>query len=144
MVSYFIFPDFDVILHVTHQKFPFVSVQSVCNAFWLLNRYFTSSEITWMLNEGIFLLRMLVYPFDNESYLWYYFLFGWGMYVFVHLTFASVYRVIIHQRRLFVLCVGCLMLLVPIQQITILIWCFLFNRFLWCSDILCMPSLHAV
>ena len=33
-----------------------------------------------MLNEGIFLLRMLVYPFDNESYLWYYFLFGWGMY----------------------------------------------------------------
>ena len=49
-----------------------------------------------MLNEGIFLLRMLVYPFDNESYLWYYFLFGWGMYVFVHLTFASVYRVIIH------------------------------------------------
>jgi len=51
---------------------------SVCNAFWLLNRYFTASEITWMLNEGIFLLRMLVYPFDNESYLWYYFLFGWG------------------------------------------------------------------
>ena len=80
MVSYFVFPDLNVILHVTHHKFPFVSAQSVCNAFWLLNRYFTSSEITWMLNEGIFLLRMLVYPFDNESYLWYYFLFGWGMY----------------------------------------------------------------
>ena len=52
--------------------------QSVCNAFWLLNRYFAASEITWMLSEGIFLLRMLVYPFDSESYLWYYFLFGWG------------------------------------------------------------------
>lgn len=25
-----------------------------------------------------------------------------------------------------------------------LVWCFLFNRFLWCSDILCIPSLHAV
>ncbi|XP_078376689.1 vasoactive intestinal polypeptide receptor 1-like isoform X2 [Oculina patagonica] len=54
------------------------SNMSVCNAFWLLNRYFAASEITWMLNEGIFLLRMLVYPFDSESYLWYYFLFGWG------------------------------------------------------------------
>ncbi|KAJ7391747.1 Hormone receptor domain [Desmophyllum pertusum] len=54
------------------------SKTSVCNAFWLLSRYFTASEITWMLNEGIFLLRMLVYPFDNESYLLYYYLFGWG------------------------------------------------------------------
>lgn len=52
--------------------------QSICNAFWLLNRYFAASEITWMLSEGIFLLRMLAYPFDSESYLWYYFLFGWG------------------------------------------------------------------
>lgn len=52
--------------------------KTVCNAFWMLNRYFAASEITWMLSEGIFLLRMLVYPFDNESYLWYYFLLGWG------------------------------------------------------------------
>ncbi|XP_027052451.1 parathyroid hormone/parathyroid hormone-related peptide receptor-like isoform X1 [Pocillopora damicornis] len=51
---------------------------AVCNAFWLLNRYFAASEITWMLNEGVFLLRMLAYPFDSESYLWYYYVFGWG------------------------------------------------------------------
>ena len=53
-------------------------IQAVCNAFWLLNRYFAASEITWMLNEGVFLLRMLAYPFDSESYLWYYYVFGWG------------------------------------------------------------------
>ena len=55
-----------------------VLFQTVCNVFWVLNRYFAASEITWMLNEGIFLLRMLVYPFDNESYFLYYFVFGWG------------------------------------------------------------------
>lgn len=52
--------------------------KTVCNIFWVLNRYFAASEITWILNEGIFLLRMLVYPFDNESYFLYYFVFGWG------------------------------------------------------------------
>ena len=81
LVSFVTFPDLNLVLYVTYWTFSFVSAQSVCNAFWLLNRYFTASEITWMLNEGIFLLRMLVYPFDNESYLWYYFLFGWGTYV---------------------------------------------------------------
>lgn len=81
LVSFVTFPDLNLILYVTRKTFSFVSTQSVCNAFWLLNRYFTASEITWMLNEGIFLLRMLVYPFDNESYFWYYFLFGWGMFV---------------------------------------------------------------
>lgn len=54
------------------------SNMAVCNAFWLLNRYFAASEITWMLNEGVFLRRMLAYPFDSESYIWYYYVFGWG------------------------------------------------------------------
>ena len=58
-----------------------IFLQTVCNVFWLLNRYFAASEITWMLNEGNFLLRMLAYPFDNESYLWYYVLFGWGKFL---------------------------------------------------------------
>lgn len=54
------------------------SKKTGCNVFWLLNRYFAASEITWMLNEGIFLLRILLYPSDSESYLWFYCLFGWG------------------------------------------------------------------
>ncbi|XP_074624642.1 uncharacterized protein LOC141882582 isoform X3 [Acropora palmata] len=50
----------------------------VCNAFWLLNLFFKASEITWMLNESIFLVRMLLYSLDDDFYLWYYLLFGWG------------------------------------------------------------------
>ena len=53
-------------------------LQMVCNAFWLLNLFFKASEVTWMLNEGIFLVRMLVYSLDDDFYLCYYLLFGWG------------------------------------------------------------------
>ncbi|XP_074624643.1 uncharacterized protein LOC141882582 isoform X4 [Acropora palmata] len=55
-----------------------LSRKMVCNAFWLLNLFFKASEITWMLNESIFLVRMLLYSLDDDFYLWYYLLFGWG------------------------------------------------------------------
>lgn len=53
-------------------------LQMVCNAFWLLNLFFKASGITWMLNESIFLVRMLLYSLEDDFYLWYYLLFGWG------------------------------------------------------------------
>lgn len=53
-------------------------LQMICNAFWLLNLFFKAAEITWMLNESIFLVRMLLYSLDDDFYLWYYLLFGWG------------------------------------------------------------------
>lgn len=31
-----------------------------------------------MTNEAIFLLRLLIRAFDNSSYYWHYFWFGWG------------------------------------------------------------------
>ncbi|XP_029207822.2 parathyroid hormone/parathyroid hormone-related peptide receptor-like isoform X2 [Acropora millepora] len=55
-----------------------LSRKMVCNAFWLLNLFFKAAEITWMLNESIFLVRMLLYSLDDDFYLWYYLLFGWG------------------------------------------------------------------
>ena len=55
-------------------------MQTVCTGVWILNRYFAVAEITWMTNEAVFLLRLLIRAFDNESYFWYYFFFGWGQY----------------------------------------------------------------
>lgn len=63
-----------------------VSNRMLCNAFWLLNRFFTASKVTWMLNEGIFLVHMLKSSFDDDFCLWYYLLFGWGFSAF--LTFC--------------------------------------------------------
>ncbi|XP_078375914.1 calcitonin gene-related peptide type 1 receptor-like [Oculina patagonica] len=54
------------------------SLQRVCTGVWVINRYFATSEVTWMTNEAIFLLRLLIRTFDNTSHFWYYFCFGWG------------------------------------------------------------------
>ena len=79
---YYYFRETDTILFLpwklswlTGQMF---DLQMVCNAFWLLNLFFKAAEITWMLNESIFLVRMLLYSLDDDFYLWYYLLFGWG------------------------------------------------------------------
>ncbi|KAJ7391748.1 Corticotropin-releasing factor receptor 1 [Desmophyllum pertusum] len=55
------------------------SLQRVCTGVWVFNRYFATAEVTWMTNEAIFLLRLLVRAFDNDSYYWHYFCFGWGL-----------------------------------------------------------------
>lgn len=52
--------------------------RTICNAFWVLNRFFAISEVTWMLNEAIFLLKLLFRTFDAKSYFWGFFAFGWG------------------------------------------------------------------
>ncbi|XP_028394638.1 corticotropin-releasing factor receptor 1-like isoform X2 [Dendronephthya gigantea] len=49
-----------------------------CNLVWILNRYFASAEIMWMLNEALLLLRKVVVIFDKKSYFKYYLLIGWG------------------------------------------------------------------
>ncbi|CAB4010132.1 Corticotropin-releasing factor receptor 1 [Paramuricea clavata] len=49
-----------------------------CNLVWILNRYFASTEIMWMLNEALLLLRKVVIIFDKKSYFKYYLLIGWG------------------------------------------------------------------
>lgn len=49
-----------------------------CNVFWVLNRFFALSEVTWMLNEALFLLKLLFRTFDAKSYFWAFFVFGWG------------------------------------------------------------------
>ncbi|CAH3127052.1 unnamed protein product, partial [Pocillopora meandrina] len=57
-----------------------LNTTTVCTGVWILNRYFAVAEVTWMTNEAVFLLRLLIRAFDNESYFWYYFFFGWGQY----------------------------------------------------------------
>ncbi|XP_046846646.1 corticotropin-releasing factor receptor 1-like [Xenia sp. Carnegie-2017] len=49
-----------------------------CNVFWVLNRFFALSEITWMLNEAAFLMKLLFRTFDAKTYFWGLFAFGWG------------------------------------------------------------------
>ena len=52
--------------------------RTTCNVFWILNRFFAISEVTWMLNEAVYLLKLLFRTFDAKSYFWRFFAFGWG------------------------------------------------------------------
>ncbi|XP_028397979.1 corticotropin-releasing factor receptor 1-like [Dendronephthya gigantea] len=52
---------------------------TACNVFWVFNRFFAVSEVTWMLNEALFLLKLLFRTFDAKSYFWVFFAFGWGL-----------------------------------------------------------------
>ncbi|XP_046846650.1 corticotropin-releasing factor receptor 1-like isoform X2 [Xenia sp. Carnegie-2017] len=58
-----------------------------CNITWIMNRYFAATEIMWMLNEALLLLRKVVVIFNKKTYFRYYLLIGWV----VPLAFMSVY-----------------------------------------------------
>ncbi|XP_065053436.1 calcitonin gene-related peptide type 1 receptor-like [Rhopilema esculentum] len=49
-----------------------------CNALWIINRLFAVCEVTWMFNEGVYLLKTIMFVFSQNSYIWLFFLFGWG------------------------------------------------------------------
>eukprot|EP00794_Sanderia_malayensis_P003417 gene3417-3908_t len=51
---------------------------TACNALWILNRLFAMCEVSWMFNEGVFLLKTIVFVFSQKSYMWLFFLVGWG------------------------------------------------------------------
>ena len=57
------------------------SSQRACNSLWILNRLFAVSEVTWMFNEGVYLLKTIMFVFSQKSYMWAFFLFGWGKHI---------------------------------------------------------------
>ena len=52
--------------------------QKACNSLWIMNRFFAVAEVTWMFNEGVYLLKTIIFVFSQNSYIWAFFLFGWG------------------------------------------------------------------
>lgn len=72
----------------------------MCNIVWVLNRYFSAAEITWMLNEALLLLRKVVIIFDKKSYLKYYILVGWGSpFVLTMAVYLPVMSIFIPPKR---------------------------------------------
>lgn len=68
-----------------------------------MNRYFAATEIMWMLNEALLLLRKVVVIFNKKTYFRYYLLIGWGMspdlaYLIIrrHVSFSSLLPLNIH------------------------------------------------
>ena len=50
----------------------------ICSGLYVISMFIFMCQVCWMFNEGFFQFRQIVFVFHEKTYIWAYFLFGYG------------------------------------------------------------------